>query len=224
MRVCCVLPLARAWPPSTALLDQAATPASHQPHLLFSYAPPPQTNRGMGSVFRKSFGPTRAALHTSIRRHAPTRPRCRATRAHASGRAVTRSASQLARARVVGSATGVLTCCEKKAVINDIKISGQICLLLVGILHLFGDGARRPPRPRPRVLRELHLRYRHSVSTLAWPLSQPATSRRLRSPLPARQPSAGPGVPSRPSGAPPRPFPRLRAMMPPRHHRVPVAR
>ena len=35
---------------------------------------PPQTN-SPGSVLRKSFAPTRAALHTSINRHAPMRPR-----------------------------------------------------------------------------------------------------------------------------------------------------
>jgi hypothetical protein len=47
-------------------------------------------------VLRKSFAPTRAALHTRIRRHAPTSPRCAATRAHTSGRPVARSTAQLA--------------------------------------------------------------------------------------------------------------------------------
>jgi hypothetical protein len=56
---------------------------------------PPHTTRP-GRVLRNSLAPTRAALHTRISRHAPTRPRCAATRPHTSGRPVARSTAQLA--------------------------------------------------------------------------------------------------------------------------------
>jgi hypothetical protein len=62
-------------------------------------------------VLRNSFAPTRAALHTRISRHAPTSPRCAATRAHTSGRPVVRSTAQLARAQVLARVAGGAMVC-----------------------------------------------------------------------------------------------------------------
>ena len=107
---------ARAWLPTVASPNQVATPASHRPH---RHAPLAVgfSLLTTGSVLRKSFAPTLCAvLHTSIRRHGPTTPRCRATRAHTSGRTVARSAIQAVRAG--GGARHVVVCCAGIRVIR----------------------------------------------------------------------------------------------------------
>jgi hypothetical protein len=74
---------------------------------------PPHTT-SPGRVLRKSFAPTREALHTLIGCHAPKTPLCLATRAHTSGREVARPTAQLARARVLGGAIACWVCVRAK--------------------------------------------------------------------------------------------------------------
>jgi hypothetical protein len=96
------------YPPHTSVarFSLHASPLTAPP--LVEY--PPHTT-SPGRVLRNSFAPTRGALHTLISRHAPTSPRCAATRAHTSGRPVARSTAQLASSWAAVLVVGVAMVC-----------------------------------------------------------------------------------------------------------------
>ena len=132
-RVC--IPPSTAMPPLTAqhaglvrgrarsaMCSHRSSPRSslHTPLLIPN--PPHTTNPGRARS--QTLTPSREARHTPVRRHAPTRPLCWATRVQNSGRARTREVAHREAARVLGAIEGArqgfcarrvcLSFCQKK--------------------------------------------------------------------------------------------------------------
>jgi hypothetical protein len=121
---------------------------------------PPHTT-SPGRVLRNSFAPNRAALHTRISLHAPTSPRCTATRAHTSGRPVARSTVQLASSSGAARGVAMVLCCGEVKNETFLSLKGRsfpsrLLFELQVLRGTFSPALHFPRTPPPLSARRAH--------------------------------------------------------------------